>query len=167
MKQLNEAPLSNPAPSSVAHSKIVGVPQGRTLDALVAQHIFGWRWIANIDIHHPQWSCTRIVSEHWEKMAHTDVTDREDRPPLASNWDSALPAYSTSGAALEVLAAMNDRNFQYQILKTPKQCHMVSFTSRSGTADESAFADSLPEAICHAALTAVLRDQANAVKEHA
>ena len=153
--------LSIPAQGSFAALNILDVPVGRELDALVAEHVLGWRWIASVKcLGSTDLEDARIVREHWERVVHKDVTDVQ-RPARAADWDTALPHFSTSGDALEILQAMTARNFQYQILKTPKQCHMVSFTSRSGTTDESAFDESLPEAICHAALMAVLREQKN------
>jgi hypothetical protein len=108
-------------------------PAGKPLDALIAEHLFEW---VEID---RGWGCPR------PKMYRHEI-----------------PAYSSSGSSmLSVLEKMAERGFRYQILKTPRQCHMVSFESRSGDVDTSAFCDSLPEAVCRAALQAALPKQDN------
>lgn len=133
------------------------VLSGRELDAAVAERVFGWRW----------WRSTlRFSTEVRRALMQPEL--KNDEWQLADGTEEIFSGpyifvshYSTSiAAAIEVVEQVGKRGFQVSIVNPLKvgtlaadniRVWWVQFADLS-CAEFEAESDSLPEAICRAAL---------------
>jgi ABA sandwich protein len=118
----------------------------RALDALVAERIFGWRWMRSsvsgrqaifpMD-QHPEW--------------FTAPASRVEG--LANDWDCRLPHYSTDmAAAWLVVEKLKKAECRVIIRATPNDCGYDCEIEKSKSDWWSIGQESAPIAICQAAL---------------
>lgn len=139
----------------------VEVPVGPELDAAVAERVMGYRW----------WRTTlRYSTEVRRALCHPEF--KNDEWQLADGTEEAftgsnpfLPFYSTSwAAAMDVVAKMQADGWKVEMTDDSCETIMPWFVSFFRS-DEKHFeihdsgAETLPEAICRAALAAVGQEE--------
>lgn len=153
-------------------------PVGRRLDALIAYHILGWKWFENKMSEQKLRILQPPVRDGWKRSPWGPNCFREVREEWPSNraldWDRCglikdqfgLPRYSTDdGAAWKVVKAMSQWMFDIKWGFVENLCigdwqpiHMnasaAGFLVNFG--DCSALAETMPLAVCRAALLAKL-----------
>jgi hypothetical protein len=142
----------------MTRDEILGLEAGNNLDILVAEKVFGWRKGTNE---------YNILGWQWSK--------RDGTPVLDDSWDgvwvtplSCTPNYSTDiKAAWEVVEKMREKSFYVRVNSIGKYfecCFIKNFVNENNTPGSfiglSNTCKTAPEAICKAALLAVLEEKA-------
>jgi hypothetical protein len=131
--------------------------ENRELNAQVAEAVMGWRWfhcVASTGVERNQF-CSSEQSETWRLTGWKLTPIPSPPPPDQFNDDSGRPDYSNFiGAAMEVVEKMG-RRVDIQFFPGHIPQWRVMFINPT---EEGAWAVTLPEAICRAALAAV-KDQ--------
>jgi hypothetical protein len=133
------------------------VMQDREIDALVAEHVMGWRWVEHggFDWIVPPDVVPDIAFFMWGHRIH------DDKPQFSGEFENVLPHYSTDiAAAWKVVEAMRAAGYSVSIGYYANGCD-VGITARNSRAGWEAVrpvygghADTAPRAICIAALRA-------------
>lgn len=149
--------MSNPTDTTT-------LPAGRELDAAIAQHLFGWRWMERTmpDVKaialFPSATSDLMNPGNWR-----DVTDEPVKALRFRDWTRDIPRYSTDATTmLAVLEKMIERGWVYQLGGEVHHQPDAAFWHHGtpgllGNAGEGirAAGDTLPEAVCIAALRAL------------
>lgn len=148
--------------------------EGRSLDALIAEKVFGAKWIRfydakywDPDCHDHKVHAMLVLPEDQDfflkDFSHGKYMYVEDTGECPRDHYDRVPKYSQDiAAAWLVVQALSDRF--HAVIRTPFTkdstiCH-VGFTPLAasgwnGRADYRVDADSVPKAICYAALAAI------------
>ena len=121
----------------------------RPLDLAVAEHVFGWRWRKSSK----SGKRCLFLPTGWPDWFTTPANGNE---PIVSDIESVLsgilPHYSTTGdGLLAVMSQMAELGWSYWLEDTEHYCRF----SRSDRPDAEATAETVPMAVCRAALIAV------------
>lgn len=137
--------LSSAEPKSPRPASVDGL-SGRELDAAVARRIFGWKSWANDSVNAPF-----FISPEDRNRPHMDEYELVE---VESGNEENAPHYSTNiAAAMEVVEKMRAKEFAVTIMDVEDDKWEVSFDIWSGGFEGED--ESLPAAICKAALAAV------------
>lgn len=145
----------------------------RERDALIAVHLFGWEWMGRDNVEYDGIVFRRAIygPPPYVRFNYSDEIYRPatESDPLFSDWDSCcglrgqsghiehhgMPRYTSDiSDAFQVVEKMREKGFGIQIVSTRIGLtgYRVEFGFNAGFEAE---ADTLPEAICLAALTAI------------
>lgn len=134
----------------MTRDEVLKMEPGNDLDILVTEKVFGWQKGTNkFKISGWQWS------------------GRDGKPVLDDSWDGewvapfrCVPKYSTDiKTAWEVVKKINERGWHVNIKTYSDGDVVVSILSYLGRFIDDALTQSVPEAICKAALLAVLEEK--------
>lgn len=148
---------------------------GRELDAMIAEHLFGWRWM---ELSRPSWTHPVVGlypstdSDLMNPGDWRDVTDEPIKAVRARDWSRNVPAYSTTGdKMLLVLEKMNELRYIDILGRTGGELMPIVakfFAPLLDDAPKFTFAECFtaasnnrPEAVCRAALLALLTQKGN------
>jgi hypothetical protein len=139
----------------MTHEEILAMKPGRELDCLVAEKFFGYKveWLPN----------PRHPHEHGKNVAIEPMTCSP--PHLFKGWWCPtyweIPHYSTDIAvAWQVVEKMQERDWM-GVMISPAMGHgWKGWAVNFGGDDSLVYGETLPEAVCKAALLAVMGSDA-------
>jgi len=132
-------------------------PSGRELECEVAKRVFGFRWFhcagAN-GVERDQFMSPE-TAETWRRLNWT-LAEVDGPQDDQFNDDTAAPKYSKSiEAAMQVVEKMREQGWSFACTWYEGKLPYASFCKGTAKSSRNAEANSLPEAICRAALAAI------------
>jgi hypothetical protein len=148
----------------MTREEILAMPADRELDALVAEKVMGLTGYEFDDTH---WYCPTCKA--WVHPAQVTFHEVHERcqTPVVSDWcdeeGNVMPEYSTDiSAAWEVVEKIHEKRFLFDASLSVGAGYTVRFYNRDKeTFHMAPYIPTAPEAICKAALIAVMEVQAH------